>query len=238
MRLIRTADATVAAAVAADEVASVCRRAVTERGVAVIAVSGGETPWRMLERLRSLDLPWQRTYVAQVDERVAPHGDPRRNLARLEQSLVTDGPLPRAHLLVMPVEADDLEVAAADYQRRLEALAGRPLVLDLVQLGLGTDGHTASLVPGDPVLDVVDRDVALSGVYQGLPRMTLTLPALDRARRRLWLVTGAAKAARVAELLAGEAASDAPALRVTRAEAALIADEAALALATADPPRE
>lgn len=238
MRLIRAADTREAAALAASEIASTCRSAVTERGVAIIAVSGGETPWRMLERLRSLDLPWQRLYVAQVDERVAPRGDPRRNLARLEQTLVTDGPLPRDHLLSMPVEADDLEVAAADYQRRLEALAGRPLVLDLVQLGLGADGHTASLVPGDPVLDVVDRDVAISRKYQGLPRMTLTLPALDRARRRLWLVTGAAKAARAAELLAGKAAIDAPALRVTRAEAALIADDAALALATADPSRE
>ena len=238
MRLIRTADAALAAAVAADEVADVCRRAAAERGVAVIAVSGGETPWGMLERLRSLDLPWRHLYVAQVDERVASRGDPRRNLARLEQILVTQGPLPRDNLLAMPVEADDLDVAAAGYQQRLEALAGRPLVLDLVQLGLGADGHTASLVPGDPVLDVADRDVAISHKYQGLPRMTLTLPALDRARRRLWLVTGAAKAARAAELLAGRAATDAPALRVTRNEAALIADEAALALATADPPRE
>jgi 6-phosphogluconolactonase len=238
VRLIRAADAREAAALAPSEIASACRSAVTERGVAVIAVSGGETPWRMLERLRSLDLPWQQLYVAQVDERVAPRGDPRRNLTRLEQMLVAGGSLPHAHLLAMPVEADDLDAAAAGYQQRLEALAGRPLVLDLVQLGLGDDGHTASLVPGDPVLDVIDRDVAISRKYQGLPRMTLTLPALDRARRRLWLVTGAAKAARAAELLAGEAASDAPALRVTRAEAALIADEAALALATADPSRE
>ena len=228
----------VAAVFAADELAGACRRAVAARGMAVVAVSGGETPWRMLESLRALDLPWRDIHVAQVDERVASRGDPRRNLARLEQILVTQGPLARDNLLAMPVEADDLDVAAAGYQQRLEALAGRPLVLDLVQLGLGADGHTASLVPGDPVLDVADRDVAISHKYQGLPRMTLTLPALDRARRRLWLVTGAAKAARAAELLAGRAATDAPALRVTRTEAALIADEAALALATADPPRE
>lgn len=235
MRLIRTADAALAAAVAADEIASTCSSAVTERGVAVIAVSGGGTPWRMLDRLRSLDLPWQRTHVAQVDERVAPGGDPRRNLARLERLLVTDGPLPRDNLLEMPVESGDLEVAAADYQQRLEALAGRPLVLDLVQLGLGIDGHTASLVPGDAVLEVANRDVALSGVYQGLPRMTLTLPALNRARQRLWLVTGSAKAARLQELLQGDLPSMSPARRVRRVDTVVVADAEALADAGRQP---
>lgn len=235
MRLIRAADAPEAAALAASEIASTCRSAVTEHGVAVIAVSGGETPWRMLDRLRSLDLPWQRTYVAQVDERVAPRGDPRRNLTRLEQILVTDGPLPRDNLLAMPVEADDLEVAAADYQRRLQTLAGHPLVLDLVQLGLGADGHTASLVPGDAVLEVANRDVALSGVYQGLPRMTLTLPALNRARQRLWLVTGSAKAATFQELLQGDLPSMSPARRVRRVDTVVVADAEALADAGRQP---
>ena len=225
MRLIRAADATAAAAIAADEVASACRRAVGERGIAVIAVSGGETPWRMLEQLRTRDLPWPRIHVAQVDERVAPADDARRNLARLERILVTEGPLARGQLLAMPVEAADLGAAAAVYQRQLEALAGRPLQLDLVQLGLGADGHTASLVPGDPVLDVTDRDVALSGEYQGLARMTLTLPALARARRRLWLVTGAGKRGRLQELVAGT--GDAAAVRVPRADSVVVADAAA-----------
>jgi 6-phosphogluconolactonase len=229
LRVIHAADAPAAALAAADEIASACRAAVKARGIAVIAVSGGETPWRMLQRLRVLDLPWGKIHVAQVDERVAPHGDRRRNLTRLEQVLVDDGPLPRRQLLAMPVDAADLAAAAAEYQQRLEALAGRPMALDLVQLGLGADGHTASLVPGDAVLDVADRDVALSGEYQGLPRMTLTVPALDRARQRLWLVTGAAKAARVAELLGGDAASGAPALRISRDAAVVVADEAALA---------
>lgn len=228
--MIRAADAAAAAAIAADEIADACRRAVAERGHAVIAVSGGETPWRMLERLRTLDLPWDRMHVAQVDERVAPRGSPRRNLTRLERILVDEGPLPRGQLLAMPVEAGDSGVAAMEYQRRLETVAGRPLRLDLVQLGLGTDGHTASLVPGDPVLEVIDRDVATSLPYQGQPRMTLTYPALDRARRRLWLVTGAAKAASLAGLLAGDPASDAPASRVSRADAVVVADELALAV--------
>lgn len=233
MHLIATPDAGAAALAAAQEIAVTCREAVAARGLALIAVSGGETPWRMLERLRGLDLPWDRIHVAQVDERIAPRGDPRRNLARLAEVLVRDGPLPGRQLLAMPVEADDADEAAVGYQRLLERLGGTPLRLDLVQLGLGGDGHTASLVPGDPVLEVADRDVATSGEYQGLRRMTLTYPAIDRARRRLWLVTGAAKAPRLAELLDDASADDAPAVRVSRAQACVVADREALARAAA-----
>jgi 6-phosphogluconolactonase len=214
---------------AAEEIAATCRAAVAARGIALIAVSGGETPWRMLERLRALDLPWERIHLAQVDERIAPRGDPRRNLARLAQILVREGPLPEGQLLAMPVEADDAGAAARSYQRQLELLGGTPLQLDLVQLGLGRDGHTASLVPGDPVLEVADRDVAVSGEYQGLRRMTLTYAAIDRARQRLWLVTGTAKAARLAELLDGESADRAPSVLVRRSDATVVADREALA---------
>lgn len=218
---------------AAEEIAATCRAAVALRGVALIAVSGGETPWRMLERLRAMELPWERTHIAQVDERIAPRGDPRRNLARLAQILVHEGPLPEKQLVAMPVEAADADAAARSYQRLLERLAGTPLQLDLVQLGLGSDGHTASLVPGDPVLEVADRDVAVSGEYQGLRRMTLTYAAIDRARQRLWLVTGTAKAARLAELLDGESADRAPSVRVRRVDATVVADREALASAAA-----
>ena len=219
-------DASDTAIKAADALAEAVRAAVALRGRAAIALSGGETPWLMLRRLRELDVPWDRLNVAQVDERVVPAGDPRRNLARLTELLVTDGPLPPARLLAMPVTERDLEGAAARYQSILESVAGRPLVLDVVQLGLGTDGHTASLVPGDPVLQVRDRDVALTAAdYQGSRRMTLTFPALGRARRRLWLVTGAAKAARLGELLRGT--GEAPAVRLPRSDTTVFTDAAA-----------
>lgn len=227
MRLKTAADPQSAARVAAEEIAVLCRHAARERGRALVAFSGGETPWLMLRALRAMDLPWDRTWVAQVDERIAPHGDERRNLARLEEILVNEGPLPAAQLLAMPVERDDLEAAAANYQRLLEQHGGHPMRIDLVQLGLGTDGHTASLVPGDPVLELRDRDVALSGEYQGLRRMTLTLPALDRARQRLWLVTGPGKAERLRDLLTGT--GDAPAVRIARGDTVVVADDDALA---------
>jgi 6-phosphogluconolactonase len=233
VRLIATPDAGAAAVAAAEEIAAACREAIAARGLALIAVSGGETPWRMLEQLRALDLPWERIHLAQVDERIAPRGDPRRNLARLAQIMVHDGPLPERQLLAMPVEADDAEAAALSYQRLLKQRGGAPLQFDLVQLGLGSDGHTASLVPGDAVLEVADRDVAVSEEYQGLRRMTLTYAAINRARQRLWLVTGAAKAARLAELLNGESADGAPSVRVRRAHATVVADREALALASA-----
>jgi 6-phosphogluconolactonase len=226
VQLKPTPDPERAASVAADEVAAACRRAVTERGRAVIALSGGETPWKMIRALCSISLPWERIHVAQVDERLVPRGDPRRNLARLEEILVQQGPLPPANLLAMPVESEDPEHAARAYQQTLERRAGTPACLDLVQLGLGTDGHTASLVPGDPVLAVRDRDVAVTAPYLGTQRMTLTCPALSRARQRLWLVTGAGKADRLRQLLDGS--GDAPATSVAREDSVVVADADAL----------
>lgn len=226
MRLIVGDDAPAAARLAADEVTRVARAACARHGRALLAFSGGETPWLMLAELRSRDLDWSRVHVAQVDERIAPADDPRRNLTRLDELLVRHGPLAAAHLHAMPVEAEDPELGAAAWQAALEAQFGKPLRFDLVQLGLGNDGHTASLVPGDEVLEIEDRDVAItSQPYQGLRRMTLTYPALARAHERLWLVTGASKAAPLVELLNG--AGNAPAARVTRERTLLIADRAA-----------
>jgi 6-phosphogluconolactonase len=226
VRLIVGADARAAARLAAEEVARAIRDACANRGRALLAFSGGETPWLMLADLRERDLDWSRVHVAQVDERVAPAGDPRRNLERLEALMTHEGPLPAGNLHAMSVEAADLDTAAARYQAALEAQFGAPLRFDLVQLGLGADGHTASLVPGDAVLQVTDRDVATtSGDYQGLRRMTLTYPAIDRARERMWLVTGASKVGPLVGLLEG--IGDAPAVKVTRQDSVVVADEEA-----------
>ncbi len=218
-------DAGLAAREAARVIAAAARVAVRDRGRFVLAVSGGRTPWRMLRALAGEEVPWAAVHVVQVDERVAPAGDPDRNLTHLRESLLPHAPLPEAHLHAMPVEEADVETAARAYARTLERVAGTPPVLDLVHLGLGPDGHTASLVPGDPVLHVVDVDVAVTATYAGRRRMTLTFPVLDRSRRVLWLVTGKDKAAAVRLLLAGDGSI--PAGRVSRDHALLLADRTA-----------
>jgi len=214
LELAVAADAEAAAARAAAELVAAARAAVADRGTFALALSGGRTPWLMCSLLAAEDVPWERTEVFQVDERIAPEGDGARNLTHLREALPERA---LARLRAMPVEAADLDAAAAAYARAL------PAALDLVHLGLGTDGHTASLVPGDPVLEVADRPVALTaGAYQGHRRMTLTYPALNGARRRLWLVTGAEKREALERLLAGDPAI--PAGRVARAAAIVIAD--------------
>ncbi len=223
-------DATAVAARAARLVAAEARGAVAARGRFVLAVSGGRTPWQMLRALAGEDVPWQAVDLFQVDERVAPAGHPDRNLRHLlETPIAAVRPPPRLH--AMPVEDRDLPAAAARYARDLEAAAGSPPELDLVHLGLGADGHTASLVSGDPVLQVADADVAITGAYQGRLRMTLTFPALDRARSILWVVTGGDKAAMLARLRQGDRSI--PAGRVRADRAVLLADAAAAAC----PPR-
>jgi 6-phosphogluconolactonase len=222
VQLIVEQDAAAAAQRAAAGIEAACRDALRERGLAVIACSGGQTPWLMLERLREAALPWQRIHVAQVDERIVSVADPRRNLTRLRDILVAHGPLPEANLMAMPVEDPDPDSAVAAYQSALEARAGTPLRLDLVHLGLGEDGHTASLIPGDPVLEIRERDVAVSQPYQGIARMTLTYPALDRARARLWLVTGDGKRPALQDLLSGQGTT--PAARVLTDASMIVTD--------------
>jgi 6-phosphogluconolactonase len=225
MKIEVYADADSVAQEAAALVAAQARAAVGSRGSFVMAVSGGHTPWLMLRDLAQEEIPWDAMHVVQVDERVAPEGHPDRNLTHLRESLLEHAPLRPEQIYPMPVESFDLEAAAAQYARTLQSMAGSPPVLDLVHLGLGPDGHTASLVPGDPVLDVKDTDVAVTGLYQGRRRMTLTYPILNRSRFVLWLATGSEKTGMLSRLRAGDVSI--PAGRVRRDHAVVLADRAA-----------
>jgi 6-phosphogluconolactonase len=210
---------------AAALIAAEARSAAALRGRFVMAVSGGHTPWIMLRALASETVPWQAVHIVQVDERVAPAGDPDRNLTHLQASLLDVVPLPPEQIHAMLVESPDLEAAANQYAQTLNEIAGSPAVLDLVHLGLGPDGHTASLVPGDPVLEITNSDVALTGIYQGRRRMTLTYPVINRARHILWVVTGAEKVEMLARLRNADASI--PAGRVSSKDAMVLADSAA-----------
>jgi len=181
----------------------------------------------MLQALAGEDLPWHQVDVLQVDERIAPTGHEERNLTLLHDCLSARGPSSKARVHAMPVEDDDLDAAAARYARTIESVCGSPPVLDMVHLGLGADGHTASLVPDDAVLDVDDDWVTVTQPYQGRRRMTLTYPVLDGARSVMWLVTGAGKADMLARLMAGD--PDVPAGRVRSARAIVFADRDAAA---------
>ena len=212
------ADEKAAARRAAELIAEAGAAAAAARGPFGIAMSGGRTPWAMLAILGDLEqMPWDNTELFQVDERIAAPGSEERNLTHMVLGLSMAH---QAALRPMPVTQRDREAAAHDYESSL------PERLDLVHLGLGADGHTASLVPDDPVLEVRDRRVAMTvGEYQDHRRMTLTYPALDEARRILWLVTGAEKRDALAKLLAGD--DSIPAGRVRNDDMVVVADEAA-----------
>jgi len=198
----------------AEFVLRTARETLSSRSTFTLAVSGGRTPWAMFAELTQLEFPWAATHLFQVDERVAPDGDDSRNLTHLRAAIPDD-----AHVHAMPVTANDLAAAADGYAREL------PDTFDLVHLGLGPDGHTASLVPNDPVLDVRDKDVALTQPYQGHRRMTLTYPVLDRAACVLWLISGVDKAPALRQLMARD--TSVPAGRVRAADQVVMADRSA-----------
>ncbi len=218
---------------AAALIAEQARREIAVRGRFLLALSGGRTPEAMLRYLAREPLPWECVHIFQTDERVAPRGSPERNLTLLERTLVRSVQLPAGHLHAMPVEAAALQQAALEYATELRTLAGRPAVLDLVHLGLGEDGHIASLFPGDAALDVTNADCAVTGAAHGLPRMTLTLPLLSRAARLILLVTGESKAPALARLVQGDRIM--PAGRLRRSRITIVADAAAASLANAPP---
>ncbi|HEY7951274.1 MAG TPA: 6-phosphogluconolactonase [Solirubrobacterales bacterium] len=212
------ADEKAAARRAAELIAEVGVAAVAERNAFALAMSGGRSPWAMLAILgEDESMPWEQTELFQVDERIASPGSEDRNLTHMVLGLSMDH---QAMLRPMPVTQRDLEAAARDYESTL------PAPLDCVHLGLGPDGHTASLVPGDPVLAVADRRVALTeSAYQDHRRMTLTYPALAEARQIVWLVTGPDKRDALARLLTGDPLI--PAGRVQNGNMSVVADEAA-----------
>jgi 6-phosphogluconolactonase len=225
MKIEIFADAQTVAEEAARFIAAEAQSAIAERDRFVFAVSGGHTPWIMLRALAREDVAWDKVHLFQVDERVAPAGDPDRNLTHLRASLLEHAPLPPEQLYAMAVESSDLQSGAKEYAKVLEKIAGAPPVFDLVHLGLGPDGHTASLVPGDPVSQVSDADVGVTGVYQGRRRMTLTFPVLNRARRILWLATGAEKVEMLKRLSKGDPSI--PAGRVNQESALAFVDREA-----------
>jgi len=181
-----------------------------------LTLSGGRTPWAVFRSLAQTDLEWNRVDIYQVDERVAPAGDPARNLTGLTSALLDHVP---ATVYPMPVEAPDLGAAADRYAVEL------PEILDVVHLGLGDDGHTASLVPGDPVLDVSDRRVGITKPYRGHRRMTLTYPAFEGVGSIVWIVPGTDKTSMVERLLAADPTI--PAGRIPQQRAVLITDSLA-----------
>jgi 6-phosphogluconolactonase len=218
-------DADAVARRAATLIAELARQAIEARGRFVVALSGGGTPQAMLRRLAAEAIDWRKVHVLQVDERAAPLGSPERNLTQLHRALLDHVSIPATQVYPMPVDAADLALAARAYARLLVGVAGAPPVLDLVHLGLGADGHTASLVPGDAALKVTDADVAVTARYKGWRRMTLTFPIINRARNILWLATGAEKSAVVARLL--QADDSIPASSINRTAALLLVDQAA-----------
>jgi 6-phosphogluconolactonase len=228
MKIEVLADPDAVAKRAAGLVAEHARAAAAQRGRFTFAVSGGHTPWVMLRELAGEEVPWNEVHVVQVDERIAPADSDERNFKHLRESLLSHVPLPPGNLHAMPVEASELPAAAAQYAGVLESLAGSPPTLDLIHLGLGPDGHTASLVPGDAVLEVTDAWVALTaGLYQGRHRMTLTYPVLNQARSVLWMVTGAEKVDALVRLNRHD--QTIPAGRVRQDGAIVVADRAAAA---------
>lgn len=219
-------DADAVALAAARWLTQQAQAALAARGRFVVALSGGRTPWVMLRHWRQADLAWTQVHVLQVDERFAPLGHNDRNLTHLLAAVRPDGNGTQPCIHAMPVEVQDLEQAALQYADTLGNVAGEPPIIDAVQLGLGADGHTASLLPGDALLDA-DASVAVgvSMPYQGWQRMSLTYAVLNRARRVLWVVTGAEKQAALQRLQAGD--TTIPAGRVARENAVLFADRAA-----------
>jgi 6-phosphogluconolactonase len=217
--------AELAAQKAAAFIAAEARLAIALRGRFILAVSGGKTPWKMLRSLADEDIPWEGMHILQVDERIAPEGDNDRNLTHIRENLLINSLMPPGNIHAMEVNEKDPEAGATGYAQTIKDLAGPQAIIDLIHLGIGPDGHTASLIPGDPVLDVTARDVSITGIYQGRRRLTLTYPAINRAGKILWLITGSEKSAMLERLISGDFSI--PAGRISQGQSIILADKEA-----------
>lgn len=190
-----------------------------------MAISGGATPWNMFAELSAHpEIAWDIVDIWQVDERIAPAGHDDRCLTHQAVDLP-----PQAFVRLRPMPVDELEGADdAAMNTAADAYAATlPTTFDLVHLGLGEDGHTASLIPGDRAMDVRDKNIAVTGAHEGRRRMTITFPVLDHAVFALWIVTGPDKARVLQKFRDGD--STIPAAHVNARERVVIADAAAAA---------
>lgn len=221
-RLALAADAEQAGVLAAGAVARALRGRLVRRPRALLALSGGSSPVPMLQALAVAPrVRWPRIDVLQVDERCVPSGDPDRNLAMLRRELLDHVPA-SAHPLQVEHE-DGPDGGAAASAEELAALLSGDAPLDVLHLGLGADGHTASLFPGAPELDERDRlVVATAEAHAGHRRLTLTWPVLDRARRVVLLAPGADKTEALRGVLAGD--PDLPASRLAADRVLVVTD--------------
>lgn len=193
---------------AAELITREIAQAVDARGRAWAALSGGETPRALYERLAAAPraLPWDRIWWCFGDERWVPHRDARSNFHMVELALFSRAPVPRDHIVAVPTDAPDPVAGARAYDTALRG--GWPGAawpeLDAVVMGLGADGHTASLFPGDRALDELAAWATTTRAGHPVPdRVTLTTPVFSRARAMMFLVTGASKADAVAATLTG-----------------------------------
>lgn len=223
LKILQSADEV--ARQAALFIADLIKENVAKKGFFTMAISGGRTPWEMIKILAQENLPWEKVHLFQVDERIAPEGNPERNLTQLFTTIQGTRLMTRLNIFPMRVIAENLEEACEEYASHIQEVT-RNGKLDLIHLGLGSDGHTASLVPGDVVCEVADRDVALTtSPYQGRQRMTLTYPLINRAEKILWLLTGEEKTEMLQRLL--NADQEIPGGRVSQNQALIFADEPA-----------
>jgi 6-phosphogluconolactonase len=205
------ADPEALAAAAAQRIRAAASAAAGARGRFALALTGGRTPRLLYARLgespRREALPWDRTELFWTDERAVPPDHPDSNYGMARETLLERIAIPRGRIHRMPAEREDLEGAARDYEDEIARVLGRPAggpppAFDLILLGLGADGHVASLFPGSPALDESRRWVVpASAPAHPHPRLTLTLPVLNAARAALFLVSGADKAEAVAAVL-------------------------------------